>query len=243
MRDLTLRFRSYNTGSRKNTKSKIRFAITVTAVVLLWAQLAMTASLCDQAYHFLTLTKESDDIFWMLLQLGGECSSLTIMQVIVNDTAIIVFQDELEEGLYGDKMTEHLSLLLKLDNALNRLNSESFSTHTDTAEGWFIFKEGFSIAAPVTDPMKVDSFMSYSIYHVARYWKASVGDWGMDLPQIKDCAAELLYANPEGLYIDYQIDRAYFFPKSKYLLIFTRQCLGWDRGDTAHGFLILRLTL
>ena len=49
---------------------------------------------------------------------------------------------------------------------------------------------------------------------------------------------ELLY--PEGLYVDYQISKAYYFPGSGYILVFTHQPLIASGNDTMHGFLLFK---
>ncbi|OQA00291.1 MAG: hypothetical protein BWY71_00770 [Planctomycetes bacterium ADurb.Bin412] len=63
----------------------------------------------------------------------------------------------------------------------------------------------------------------------------------MVLPGFDGLSARLVYFYPAGLYVNYEIDRVYYFPKSRYLLIFTRQPQKAVGLDTMHGFLLFRL--
>jgi len=83
--------------------------------------------------------------------------------------------------------------------------------------------------------------------HVRQYngqnlpaWMKDQGAKAIQEPQVSNMKATVVYAYPSGLYMDYSISSAYYFPKSGYLLVFTKQKRLAVGLDTMHGFLLLR---
>jgi hypothetical protein len=62
-----------------------------------------------------------------------------------------------------------------------------------------------------------------------------------DLLGIKGTKAVLDYYYPKGFYINYTIDKVYYFPREKVLLVFTQNEKLAAGMDTMHGFMILRI--
>ena len=80
-------------------------------------------------------------------------------------------------------------------------------------------------------------------YAGASEWNDAMGTGGFDPPRVNGTDWDLVYYYPSGLYIDYEIREAYYFPGTGYLLLFTHQDMLATGMDTMHGFMILRLNL
>jgi hypothetical protein len=69
-------------------------------------------------------------------------------------------------------------------------------------------------------------------------WNNVYGREGVMLPVFNGTRYRLLYYYPAGLYINYEIDKAIYFPKSGQLLVFTLQSTTGSDFDTMHGFML-----
>ena len=178
---------------------------------------------CIQEFFFFGLV---DDVFWIGENISGECTVSYIHQVHSNDSSNVLVSSSLKE--YNDWTW--------LKNGMGHLNLEKFIRAKRLTAGWQI--EDFTIKNPVSNQRLLDSFLEdWNILE----WNEKEGIKGIVLPQIKNRKTQLLYTYPSGLYINYEINNVYYFPDSKYLLIFTHQPITAPGADTWHGFMILRV--
>ena len=178
---------------------------------------------CVQEFIFFGLV---GDVFWIGENISGECITSYLHQVHINDSSNELISSSLEE----------CNDWTWLKSGISCMNLEKSIRAKRLTAGWQI--EDFTIKNPVSNQRLLDSFLvDCNILE----WNEKEGIKGIVLPQIKNRKTQLLYTYPYGLYIDYEINNVYYFPDSKYLLIFTHQPITASGADTLHGFIILRV--
>jgi hypothetical protein len=60
-------------------------------------------------------------------------------------------------------------------------------------------------------------------------------------PTVKGAAAKPMFFSERGLFFNYTIDSAYFFPRSGFLLVFINQPVKAVGLDTMHGFEVMKI--
>jgi len=180
---------------------------------------------CIQEFIFFGLV---DDVFWIGENISGECTISYLHQVHINDSSTEMISSSLKE--YNDWTW--------LKNGIGRLNLEKFIRAKKLTAGWQI--EDFTIKNPVASQRLLDSFFMDTYWNIVE-WNEKKGIKGIVLPQIMNKKTQLLYLYPRGLYINYEIKNVYYFPDSKYLLIFTHQPITAPGADSCHGFMIMRV--
>jgi len=90
-------------------------------------------------------------------------------------------------------------------------------------------------------PHKIEWKKEFKQYtYGANDWNEEYGLEEVLSPEFEGIKSELVYFYPEGLYINYEISKAYYFPNSGYLLVFTHQSMLASGNDTMHGFLLFK---
>jgi hypothetical protein len=107
---------------------------------------------------------------------------------------------------------------------------------------WYFPGASWTIRAPVTSyDYKTEwkkEFKQYS--SCENQWNEEYGSEEVLSPEFAGIKGELVYFYPEGLYIEYEIAKAYYFARSGYILVFTQQPALASGDDTMHGFLLFR---
>jgi hypothetical protein len=105
---------------------------------------------------------------------------------------------------------------------------------------WSIQGLPWHIEAPPMDSTLLKLFQKEYYAGRERSWNELYGIKGISVPSTEGIDINLIYYFPEGLYVDYTISKAYYFPYPGYILVFTNQSRMASGADTMHGFLLLK---
>jgi len=199
-----------------------------------WMALPAGASTqCEQRFQFFFKTYGLNGTFWIGEDLTGECHFSRLLQLTPGEkTATLVTADLTKFGAWDwvEAAAEHLRI-------------EKTEPWKEAEGSWRSADGKIQVTAPPPDAAQRKRFEE----HIRQggdngcTWNQKYGPAGVVLPGFDGLSARLVYFYPAGLYVNYEIDRVYYFPKSRYLLIFTRQPQKAVGLDTMHGFLLFRL--
>lgn len=187
---------------------------------------------CEQEFLFFFKTRYHEHTLWIGENRYGECGSSNLWQVFIpNDSSIVAKRTKMKR--FNDWIwAEKLQLTLEEEKPLQLIDQDD--------RGCGYKNLGIRVNNPKSNPKLKQLFEDNFAQDCALQWTQATGRNGIDMPKFEGFTGNLLYYYPMGLYFDYQITKAYLFPISKLLLVFTRnsrRCLG---GDTMHGFLVFR---
>jgi len=210
------------------------YGVILVAAVVFWGRFAAGSTNCTQKFTFLARTRGPNPTFWIAVDLGGECLASRLLQVaIVNGRAMLIQSDlEVQED-WG-----------WLTTAMKRFRTEEPIELVKVEGRWRTKGVKWSVAAPAVNEQLADAFDR----HIraggddGKTWNRKMGVRGVVSPVVEGIDAEMLYYHDRGLYVNYDIAKVYYFPKSGYLLMFTEQKRPAVGGDTMHGFMLLRRT-
>ncbi|MBE0534359.1 MAG: hypothetical protein IH624_01730 [Phycisphaerae bacterium] len=194
---------------------------------------AAASTSCDQKFTFLGLTRGSQPILWVAEELGGECLSTQLVQVILDDPNAVTVSTEIPSRQ-----------VTWLKDAMKQFATEAARPLDDVQGLWMARGATWYVKPP--NP-RSDLSLAFSA-HVAGggsngiSWNKERGLKGVVAPEVGNAGARLIYSYPAGLYFNYTISQAYFFPRSGHLVVFTHQKLLAVGLDTMHGFMVLKIT-
>lgn len=237
---ISLKFRNFctrfkikdlNTTNLQTMKKLLKQMLLLLAVGLSVSATPKT-TFCEQELLFFFKTRYDENTLWIGENRYGECSSSNLWQVFVpNDSAVVAKKTTMKR--FNDWMwAEKLQMTMDEEKPLQL---------TDEDEKGCGFKDlGIRVNNPKFNKNLDDLFTRDFTHDCALQWTQATGQDGIDLPELKGLDGKLLYYHPMGLYFNYQVTKAYLFPVSKLLLVFTRNPRRCTGGDTMHGFLIFR---
>jgi len=201
------------------------------AFLIAWStQLSEATTNCNQSFTFLLATGDHNPGFWIIEDVGGECSYSHLIQISVEDTAVTcVLLSRI--GYENWKWLQENAKHVVSQPATELVNQNSV---------WGIPGQSWHIKSPPRDSTLLDLFQKEYNAGRERSWNWRCGTKGISVPSVEGKAITLVYYYPEGLYIDYTISSVYYFPYSGYILIFTNQPRMASGLDTMHGFLLLK---
>lgn len=182
---------------------------------------------CDQKYTLLGITHGYTTTAWIQLDVGGECSYTMLEQVII-DTGAHVYRSTSYFSGDSNATRKFLKKNLQSDSLveIKKLNN------TWASPGLF------SIATPEWNTRLQTKFRNGG-YQVSE-WNKMMGDSGIILPKNTAGKITLLYAAPEGFYVNYSIARCWYSPTAEILVVFTYGS-EYESGDTSHGYLVFHV--
>ena len=190
---------------------------------------SLSSTNCEQTFKLLGLNWRASKVFWIAEDLSGECQSSRILQVILSDsgsTTIHTYLRKLHDWnwLSGGMETEEPTLFV------------------NEGGSWVSPGIGLRIKVPSPDSSFLQSFQRHVFDGGSngQSWNSKLGSRGISLPKIEGIETRFVYYYPPGLYVNYTLSNAYFFPEAGFLLIFTNQQIRAVGNDTMHGFLIFK---
>lgn len=211
---------------------KTALLITAIAVYQVSAAPARASTNCSQTFTFLARTKGSNPVFWIAEDLDGQCSRSRLLQVAVAGSKASLFSADLKRQKDWSWLKERV----------NRFMTEEALELTGRNGVWKSSRAGWSVSPPAADANLAAEFQE----HIrrggsnARTWNKARKTGGAIMPVVNRIKVAPVYYYSDGLYFNYEISRACYFPKSGYILIFTRQKIHAVGLDTMHGFILLR---
>lgn len=187
---------------------------------------------CIQQYNFF-LKMQFSDLFWIGESIGGDCQSSQLIQVL----------------LEKEKEPQVTEIFLKEYNRWQWFESASGYLKDETVVE--LEKKGGSfqdkmyqlkVKPPLYNNELLRTYQEKFYGVCAEDWNQKLGANGINLPLVEGWKSELKYAHPKGLYFNYELTKAYFFPETNYLLVLTSQQLLCSGYNTQHGFLILKVS-
>lgn len=212
---------------------KLNFYICVAFLLaLVPANNALGATCCDQTFTIYGKTQGDYSILLWELFIGGECYFWYTYIFVFNPDTVRQFTSKAD---YGGKGWAYDFILNNNHERIDTLKNDS---------GIYRINAEITISPPAADTSFPDKWRM-----VARDQFCGAGIWYkncpvncLDLPNFMGCNAQLIYSYDGGLYKNYSIKEAYYFPESDLVIILTDQpivCVGMDRMDGIMMFKLL----
>ncbi len=196
-----------------------------------WPVTALAASGGEQTFQFLFKT---GDVLWIAEDIGGQYELSALHQVAVSGDGVAAGQSEL-------KTYRHWQPIVELESHFRTRPVVKL----EPMEGglWGQSELKWTIGPPDEDPALTAAFNQhvYDGGSNAETFYAEDNAPPKHPPAVAGAEAEPLYFSDRGLYFNYTIDSAYFFPRSGLLLVFTRQPITAVGLDTMHGFIVMQI--
>lgn len=194
---------------------------------------AFATTNCKQAFTFLGMTQGTNPTFWITEELSAECDVTYLVQVAIHNSNATLISTEMELDGNCSRLKELMKCFVT-ETPVELINKNDIWKPGD--ESWFI-------KAPTFNQNHIIEFKKHISEggNNGRSWNDERKLKGVLVPEINSVDARMIYFYPSGLYINYDISKAYYFPKSGYILIFTSQKKLAVGLDTMHGFILLRM--
>jgi hypothetical protein len=189
---------------------------------------------CPQEYKFFFKNKH-DDTFWIGENLYGECEKSSLIQLFI-DSRTNTCTERISEFKSFDRwesivdMQKHMATdhVIILNGQQGQINYSAMQ---------------MQLISPPTN-IKLQT-LKQNEYHddCAKVWNSQMGSKGIDMPQIKGAKISLVHAYSGGLYFNYSIDKAYIFPDSRYIVLFTQNKAICESTSTMHGFMVFKFSM
>ena len=219
---------------------------------------ACAASGCSQTFTFLGCTPGDTPTFWLVEDKDGVCHVSNLIQVFISEGVGVNASASAAENKGWQWLEDGLSSLklepaLELEHVGKEWRCPASTTEPDwTAKGAGAgLQDSVAFTWTVRSPLPAPELKKLWIEELG-HGRGSAEEWnreyrwdGIWWPKFKGTTpAEVAFAPryeyPSGLYFDYDIAKAYYFPKCGYLLVLTTQPLLSASGDTMHGFVLLK---
>jgi hypothetical protein len=198
-------------------------------------EFSQAASTCDQEFIVLGIERETFDepVLWIVEVVNGDCIGTYLVQLQIKPDTVSVLSESFryrDWKAIGERMGTKL-----LGCGLELLRVDSI---------WRASNKKFQMTIPRPDSaILVEANKSeFGASVNIEQWNRQHGTRAVMVPEIKDTKVTLSYYLPSGFYIDYFIERVYYFETRRhfYLLSFTKQPRLAHGLDSMHGFLLLR---
>lgn len=206
----------------------IGFSIWLTAVC---SAMSAAATMGEQTFRFLF---KAGTVVWIGEDIGGEYEQSVLYQATMTSDGLSVGASEL--AAFGAwEAIESLAGCFRTEAAV------ALQAQADGA--WGHETVSWRLRAPDADAALMEAFMSH-IHGGGRNGRSFYAASKQPVrhsPVVVGAAAERPVFSERGLFFNYRIAAAYYFPKSHLLLVFTHQPQKAVGLDTMHGFVLMRL--
>ena len=208
----------------------------ITVIVAVWAawtlsSTAAAATMGEQSFHLLF---KAGDVVWIGEDIGGEYELSVLHQVAITKDGILAGQSELRAFRHWSPIRD-LKPHFRIASVLElKPDADKRWTHPDLS---------WTIQPPAEKPSLAEAFDRHvrdGGSHAGTFY-AQQNAPPEHPPVIIGADAEPLYYSGRGLFFNYTLEAAWFFPRSGLLLVFTRQPIVAVGLDTMHGFVVMRL--
>ena len=204
-------------------------------IMCLWAMfMSVTVSAStngEQSFRFLF---KAENVLWIGEDIGGEYEQSILHQIVLSEDSVTDGHSTLKTfGQWTPIESLKSQLRTEVSVPLQKQSNGSFG-HNDLK---------WTVQPPAEDKASIDAFRK----HVevggsnAHSFYALNDSPARHAAVITGAAAEPLFFSDRGLFFNYTIDSAYFFPRSGLLLVFTHQSEPAVGLDTMHGFMMMKI--
>ena len=154
---------------------------------------------------------------------GGECHYSKLMELSYSDTSIT----SVELKILEYKNTDYFAASFAASEQISTIELSKIGDDlTDIPQ----------LSATLRPPSADSILLAKCFRNGVRMYPLPIV-----LPIMSGVRTQLLYQYDAGLYVNYQIDRAYLVPARNILIMFTKGSLLTTGGDTMNGFMIFRI--
>lgn len=182
---------------------------------------------CEQHYALLGVSHGYSTTIWIQLDVGGECSYTMLEMVNIGNDSLV---QRSTNYFSGDSTATRK--FIKKNFEYDSLVEINKANHSWTRPGLF------SVSAPEWNARLRGKYKSGG--YQPKEWNKMMGDSGMVLPTNATGKITLLYAAPEGFYVNYWISRCWYSPTAELLIVFTKGS-EYLSGDSSDGYLIFHV--
>jgi hypothetical protein len=194
-------------------------------------------TVCEQKFELLGLDTAKTKMLYITETLSGECYHVKLFCLEVSRNSVIERVQKYKVDDTLEKTQEQVKQQIVEKISLTAEKPVEFS-YQDSV--WQNPLFDWQIKKSIT-PAHLFDRMSNTKFMVGFLWNRENKERGILAPVFINNKALLLYYHPAGLYIDYEIERIYYFVRSHYILIFTHQERKAVGLDTMHGFILYKL--
>jgi hypothetical protein len=184
---------------------------------------------CSQEFKFF-FKAQYQPIFWIGETRYGECGETQLLQIAPLSNSTTFTETSLEVEKFGDWAW--------VEQGKRVIKREKHIEMEYTGREFRLEEVGFVVKTPELTPHLELERKNFFANACANIWNKNKGEKGIVIPICKGFSPKLLYAYQQGLYYNYQIDRVFIFPDTKYLLVFTKSAAACDTKQTMHGFML-----
>ena len=191
---------------------------------------------CEQTIDLLGVTGTGTNgpyVFWVAEDLSGECHESRLIQVVVQKEQAGLITSSLKGYQDWGCFKEALALL----EGPKRVSLKSHDSIWQDKDA----RLKLVAPAPNEDLLKRYRKEAESWCSSGWEWNKRMGMEGITCPLVAGMDLELLYAYRRGLYINYQVKQAFYYPDRALLFVQTEQAEKAVGMDTMHGFLVFRV--
>lgn len=209
----------------------------ITVGILAAISLACTisaATLCEQEFTVYGKTRGDHSLLFWQEYLTGECQQHSAHIICLFDTSSVVLKSE-----YGrpEEWIPEITANLPMEEAVDL-----------TVDDSCIIEDSIIISPPPFDSTfrkryaeLVNSGESGFGQQWNRFTWTRDGGADIDYPVFSGAETKCVYAQGRGLYKNYGLQRAVYFPESRYVVLITDQPITAVGGDSLHGLLVFKL--
>jgi hypothetical protein len=208
------------------------------ALLLILSVMDLCASTCcEQKFELLGLDTAKTRILYITEILSGECYFVNLWRLEINENEILDQVKRYDVGETLEKTQEQIKQ--SISNEIKPTVEKPIEFKYQESV-WRNPLNDWQIRKTVTPPELMNR-MHRSEFINGYMWNKENEERGIVNPEFIGINVMLQFYHPAGLYLDYEIDRIYYFVKSQYIVLFTRQERKGAGWDTMHGFLLFKL--
>ncbi|POR01501.1 hypothetical protein AU468_08025 [Alkalispirochaeta sphaeroplastigenens] len=203
-------------------------------ILFLLIAIASTAQGATQGEQTHQLLFKSGSIIWIAEDIGGAYELSVLHQIVISDSGAVggeSLRSNHADWSFVDKLKEHFQI-----EPVIELTSQD---HTQ----WGNPRLDWTVRPPTGNASLEQAFVA----HVhdggdnAKTFYATHAGEGRHSPIVESMNTRPLLFSDRGLFFNYTINTAWYFPRSRLLLVFTHQPTRAVGLDTMHGFVLMEV--
>jgi hypothetical protein len=192
---------------------------------------------CIQEFNMIGLDTSNVPILYISETLSGECQLPLLHKITLNDSSV-----KYKEIRYDvEKSLEHTR-----DIVINRIKKRI--KNKDEKPIVFLKKDGLwkclNSDILIKEPkfsLELEEKLNKEMIIFSGDWNRKHGKEGIVSPGFLNTKVELINYHLGGFYVDYNIEKIYYFKNAGYFLVFTHQSRSGPSMDSMHGYLLYKL--
>ena len=198
-------------------------------VVALTPLQAKTATNCEQSFHVFGKSAGENCVIYFQMSLRGDClkDHLYALHLVGNSTKRFTYDLKDKDWVTGFLASQVTEASVNLQDSAGTFRIDS---------------------TRLVLPPASDSSFEARYHKLLDTTSGRAGDWRrlcrkgcFDPPRFVNATASLVYAHETGIYMNYSIIQAIWYPQTKLLILITHQPLKTKEGNGLNGVLVYRI--